>query len=240
MRLGSLILLGSIFSFSTSHADIPQTNGGSYLVPLEKYPAVVQIFNDSNSARCTATLIGANVIVTAAHCKTTDEGYFKIGKTRYNFTFLTYQEVMNKEDSFSIENLDLAVGIVSRDVKDAKPISINFTEEHGKHMIALGFGCSRHMLGETFSRIQSESDREYVLATNSSKETIFLCSGDSGGPTLAYDYDLKLRLTGIHLRSNIKSYYIDWKTSNNDFKNFIATVAETKNLKICDYNLECN
>jgi V8-like Glu-specific endopeptidase len=234
MRLKSLFIVGLIFSSAISQANIPRTEGGGYMIATQRYPAVVRI--TMSEGHCSATLIGPNVILTAQHCTNEKHptGSFIVGNTQYNFKFLTYKTALNDDD------VDLAIGIVDKDVEGVSPMSINFTPDHGKKMFALGFGCSHYMLSQNFVKIESENEYTQALTSNDVRENVFGCPGDSGGPTLAYNYDLKLQLVGIHYASNMQSEHTDWKTSNKQFADFIAAVAKTNNLKICDYNLECN
>lgn len=234
-----LLLAYTLFFFVSFHSYIAQAQnaqlwGGGYVVSNDKYPAVfrVDIGADGKKGRCTATLIGPRVILTAAHCAKAETGYFISQQTRYNFTFATYAQLFN-------EDLDLAIGIVEKDVVGVKPLSINFTDAVGKKAIALGYGCGIHNITENYIAIDGSFSKEiHYKSTN--QEPVFACPGDSGGPTVAYNQDLKLQVISIHLRTDLKEFHMDLKTGSETFIDFVSRAVDTYKVQICDYNLECS
>jgi V8-like Glu-specific endopeptidase len=225
------VLATFAFTISSAHANVTRTKGGGYIVPEEQFPAVVQIF--ISEAKCSATLVGPNVILTAAHCALFENGFFYIGNRGYNFKFFTYKSLLPGDE-------DIAIGITDDNVENVKPFTINFKFPHGKKMLSLGYGCSSE-LSESFVTTYQESDNENrrILVSDNDSAT-FACHGDSGGPTLAYTMDTKLQIVGVHTNSDLKYYTYDRSTENPKFIHFIKAISDQQNLQICGYNLDCD
>lgn len=217
------------------HAESRLINGTA--VNSGSFPQVVRIMMSGSA--CTATIVGRNVIITAAHCaKTGQEATFKLsGKT--------YRASMNRSPLYPGKDHDINVGILSEDVpSDLWPVTIGGTAEKGKGVTILGYGCTRPggtggndgILRIGDSAITGFSNYDFVSRKSGGGA---LCYGDSGGPTMTEDNG-RLVLLGINSKGNIQDTSYQTRLDLPESQDFLNKIADEKNLEICGINIYCD
>jgi secreted trypsin-like serine protease len=229
MKYLFLVLIGAFCSVGAAQDNyVPRHVGGGVIVPQSKYPAVIQIeVNKSNgkTGYCSATIVGPRTILTAAHCG------FQRDEQNEDFvsenTMGTFEASGKKYKFKFIPHAHLGAELLNRSKLD----------------VALGYGCTWH-LSETIVKnreqnpLMEDSIYRFLVSADDSITT-FACPGDSGGPTLAYNSEVKLRISSIQIRRTDETFW-DVRTSNIQFISFIADIVQKNNLKVCGYNMECD
>lgn len=213
-------------------------------VSSQEYLATIKI--QTEQGNCTATIVGFNVILTAAHCgyekDDSDEkvipegktGTFTFGGKEYVFTFAPSTRT-DKDVRLGLKP-DVSLGIVHSTIENAVPLSIGF-ETPRDPLLVLGFGRGR--LSKYLARTDYEDTfKRHMISSNSKNR--YSCPGDSGGPTLAYDKQNKIKLVGVHASTDLNKYTRDTRTNSEAFKTFIKEKATENNLSICGFNLICS
>jgi V8-like Glu-specific endopeptidase len=247
MLAWGIFLIIRVFA-SFSHASDFNPEGGGVVVPQSQYPQAIQI--ETAQGRCSAAIVGPNVLLTAAHCayeKDSDyEDVIPEGKTgmfyyqnqKYMFEFLP--STRNGKNIRTGEAPDLALGFIMKSVPNLNPLSINFeSPSASQKMIALGFGCVPGKLTETLLKIFKEDNlKRYLRSLDPSRNT-YACQGDSGGPTLTLVRG-RLELVGVHVGTDLLQEVRDIRTNSEAFRTFIRKTVTQYNLEICGYNLNCH
>lgn len=243
---GLLTILISLIT-QMSHGSDFNDEGGGTIVPKSKYPQVIQIKTEQGA--CTATIVGPNVILTAAHCGyEKDEnyenvipegkkGWFYLNDEKYEFTFLPSSRI--SKDIRMGKAPDLSVGITAQAISNIRPLSINFKAPSAQMLIGLGYGCVSGSLTETLLKTKElDALKRYMISFDDSRNT-YACTGDSGGPTLAIR-DKHLEVIGVHVGTDLLKETRDVRSDSSQFITFITSIADQHNLKICGHNTECN
>lgn len=212
-------------------------------ISSEKYPAIIKV--ETQQGKCTATVVGPNVILTAAHCAyEKDEsgenvipegktGSFTAGGEEYTFTFIPSTRT-DKDVRLGLKP-DISLGLVHSKIKNIEPLSIGF-EKPREPLLVLGFG--RGPLSEYLAKAnQEDTFKRHMISSDTQNR--YSCPGDSGGPTLAQNANEELELVGVHASTDLNKYTRDTRTNSEAFKEFINEKADKYNIKICGYNLIC-
>ena len=213
-------------------------------IDSKNYPAIIEI--QTPQGNCTATVVGPNVILTAAHCayerdasgeKVIPEGKigsFAVDGKEYTFTFIpsTYTD---KDVRLGLKP-DISLGLVHSEIENIEPLSIGF-ENPREPLLVLGFG--RGLLSEYLAKAdQEDTFKRHMISYDSQNR--YSCPGDSGGPTLAHNADEEFELVGVHASTDLYRYTRDTRTNSEAFKEFIKEKATENNLSICGFNLDCS
>jgi hypothetical protein len=216
-------------------------NGREALVG--EFPEVVYI--TTGGARCTATLIGAKVLLTAAHCgRSGDTTSFQIGQTVYSAT-LTRSPVY-QEGNASADH-DIAVGLIENEISGVKFASVGGEAKVGTEITLAGYGCTTS---------SGTGGNDGVLRIGENKVSSFngfdmvsnlqgggaLCFGDSGGPAFVKLGNTMVEhhvVLGVNSKGNIKDTNYNARTDTTESQEFFAEFAQQNSVEICGVNKDC-
>ncbi len=210
-----------------------------------EFPEIIYI--RSGAARCSATVIGERVILTAGHC-VKDEG--EIGPVEMGVgavDFVLGQQVYTakcRQTPKYRQNLgdhDMAICLADRPLSvrpatiDTQPVKI------GQTVILTGYGCIRSpgsggndgilRVGKA-KVIQLPAGDDYWFYTKASST---LCFGDSGGPSMSKPHFV----IGVNSRGDIKSLSLFTATFTKDSIDFFEEFAKEQSVSICGITEDC-
>jgi hypothetical protein len=207
----------------------------------------LDIAGDANPV-CTATLVGQQVLLTAAHCAAGgDFVTFHIGTKTFRAKMTPSPLYDARGDSTAPpdpQSLDLALGLVESPVDSADPIPVGGTPVKGMDLILMGYGCTSPTGKTTNDGILREGSSELAQVQDVELVSYFptgatLCYGDSGGPSFVRGQDGETDLLGIHSRGNMKDTNIDIRTDIAPAQAFFRQFAHDKGVSICGVTERC-
>ncbi|OFZ31282.1 MAG: hypothetical protein A2622_01435 [Bdellovibrionales bacterium RIFCSPHIGHO2_01_FULL_40_29] len=250
----NLLLLASAILGCESKDDLhsfqnssPQYNiiNGALLVDTQ-LPQMSQI--TIGQTNCSATLVGPNVILTAAHCigefpeqlfGPVNGAFYKVKLTlnpKYNETHETYDD-----NSLALAS-DAAIGILEKEIPNIIPATISHKNPSINDPILMA-GCGAPTEGIRqfgFSRVNKQGSTGFTLSDSNSMQIIN--HGDSGGPSFMVNEKNELSLFAVNSTSDFSyaqgvSSVVN--TPENDNAIFINQFISKNNLKVCGINLKC-
>jgi hypothetical protein len=196
---------------------VPTLINGTVADP-KKFTGVVWIGN------CTATVIGPQTLITAAHC-TRSKVSFSVGGSKYQ------GQCMYSSEYNGNATADYSICFISSPVQGIEFETINtdpgFIAVDDK-ILQSGFGCTKwgKQLDGKFrtgisSVLKTPSGKDYDYRTGRGEDgEAVLCSGDSGGPAWGLDASgERTKLISVNSRSN---------TTTRSYLSALATPAFTK------------
>lgn len=205
------------------------------LVKAKHHPEMVQI--RSNGAECGATVVGRQVIITAAHCvKTGATGEFTYKGKKYAAEFTRHPD-------YPAKDVDVALGLIKKPMKKAKPMTIGGSASVGMTVEMFGRGCT--------SLSGSGSDPK-ELRTGKSVITGFhgadmitampsgsvLCFGDSGSGFFV-DQSGDRVLLGVASKGNLQDTSYATRMDLAETQEFLEDFVDEKAVDICGVNIDC-
>ncbi|MFD9355787.1 trypsin-like serine protease [Streptomyces sp. NPDC060031] len=190
---GGLISAGSAQALTG-----PEAPGGQYA-----YAAKLSIGDEANSRACTATLVNARWVLTAAACLTAKPGdAITAGqpalKTTATFAGGQTREIV--EVSASAADRDLVLARLSSAVTDIAPVKrAASAPAAGTDLTSAGFGRTKTewVPGKLHTGTFTTNTTDATTLSVTGKGTDALCKGDTGGPLL----NAAGELVGINSRS---------------------------------------
>ena len=238
MRYLFLILM-ALGLVTTAHAkpddQDPTLIGGEIADPAD-WPASPWIGN------CSSTLIGENVLLTAAHC--VGNG----GTVRFSKDTTVYTGRCTHHSSYRRNSTaDWALCKLTSSVSDVDPETVATAAEvecaTGKRYLWTGYGCTRwggrldgnFRTGEV-GVISCPSGSNHDTVT---RGTVALCSGDSGGGGYVVGSDGSRKVIGVNSRSNTRDTSYVSSTYVSSFRDWAANWASSNSADICGINKDC-
>lgn len=221
---------------SKSDEVYPTLINGTRINPSD-YPFVVVIKG------CTGSLIGPQVLSTAAHCVSN-------GGTQ-SFRWLdgkTYYAKCTHSPEYKSGDQDLALCKISQRVpiKNPVPLVLERTARVNMKLHLFGAGCTTPggkdgnfgtlRRGETLIK----SGQKFDLVSHNKPNGAALCFGDSGGPGFIGNPNdpNSLRVISQHSKGNIRdtNYTTRW---DRWAKDWVASWSSANGVGICGHNLKC-
>jgi secreted trypsin-like serine protease len=206
---------------------------------IGEFPEVVWL--QIGNSRCTGTLVGPRVLVTAAHCASNGQTIrFQVGQTQYTAK-------ATRSSLYPAQDHDIALGLINGSVEGVPFASVGGQAEVGTAITLAGYGCVRPgggggndgklRVGEStvvnFSGFDMVSKLENGAA---------LCFGDSGGPAFMRLEDAHNEhhvLIGVNSKGDIRTTNYNTRTDINESQNFFRGFATRHNVSICGVTEDC-
>jgi len=209
--------------------------GGTVVTP-GKFPGV--FYTRQGSSRCTGTVIGSRVVISAAHCMSNG------GSLELTHAGKTYKGKCTHAPEYRKNSTaDWALCLLADEITDPIAESINTDASRvkvGGQIVLMGYGCIKNGGGggndgklrvgtAPITRMPSGTNFDIVTRGASA-----LCFGDSGGPSFFVDVDSGARWqTGVNSRGDIKTTSYLSSMHNQTVQKFITSWSASKGVKIC-------
>jgi len=185
--------------------------GGKVADPAD-FPASIYI--SAGNSRCSATVVGPRVVITAAHCVSNGGSIkFSVGPNRYSGTCRhhpSYRRNATADWALCQTNLEV-IGIQYEVVNSNPDLLVD-----NSPILLTGYGCTspggrggndgRYRTGEsTMIRIPAENGSNHDIVTRGQGSA--LCFGDSGGPAFVWLDSARTQrvLVSINSRGDIRT-----------------------------------
>lgn len=221
--------------------DLPEQEGATVLLgarPVQHrdYPAL--FYGKLETQHCTAMLVGAQALLTAAHC--VSDG----GAIRLKLTGRTHQGSCRRHPAYPMNTTaDWALCRIE------PPIAVPAYESIGDPSVPLREGSLIQLTGFGCTRVDSESPKDGRLRAGEAtirggadegaeayhlrvEGDVVLCFGDSGGPAMTVS-ETGRRIAGVNSRSDLKRTSFVSSTGVGAFQEFARTWASTAGVQIC-------
>lgn len=248
-----LIFMFLFFLSEIALAD-PVLIGGKIAKPGE-FPEVVYI--SSGRSRCSATIVGPNVILTAAHC-------IQDGGEIFPAEFVIQQQAfkakcMHHPEYSTRYSFDFALCKTKQPIEGIKPATISkIAPEVGKKASLMGFGCinprrpdggadggndgklrwGNALVTQIDNGVNGVGGGQYFYTSDETS----LCFGDSGGPAMLPLSNPKAEahyVIGVNSRGNIVDRSLLSSTFMDGFQNWAKAYAMSNDVEICGINKDC-
>lgn len=204
-------------------------------VDRDKYPWVLWI--RSGGAMCTASLVGPQVVLTAAHCVGDGEAI------TFKHDGGSYSGVCTHHPQYSSHDHDIAIcKLTSKPGIKSIQMHLNPSARMDMKIQIFGFGCvnpgggggNDGILRAGFSRIKGAIGRDlYSRATGADNSA--LCFGDSGGPVLSPEG----KQLAVNSKGDIKEK--NWTARLDRFaKDWILGWAKDIGAEVCHEDNPCD
>lgn len=232
------LALSTDVAFHKAYA-APNLIGGT---PTTAYPEAVYI--SMGGGRCSATVVGAHAVITAAHCIGNGE------RATFKLNGKTYQGTGTQAPLYRSKDQDVAMIYVAEDIlaSGVKPATIKGGVKKGETVRLSGYGCVRNGGGGGNDGVFRQGDAKVVDFTMNfdfvTKGSAALCFGDSGGPVWKYSKEGSNEaadrvLVGINSKGDIRttSYLSD--LARKETTDWIASWAKAKGADVCGVTVVC-
>lgn len=232
-----LLLFPSVVRPSTlSHFEPVLINGDE--TAEGEFKEVIEVVGEDHRGQwtCTATIIGARVVLTAGHCL---GGPKDILETRDGNELHCEQH-----PAYARGNQDADMALCVAVKKFEAPYAIVGKEpvEVGEKVLLTGYGCtSRRKEGAGILRIGHSSIVETADLFFVTQGDVALCFGDSGGPVFAdHSEDLEKHVVvGVNSRGDISTVSILTALTSKPALEFFRAFEKKRKVRVCGVGRSC-
>lgn len=239
-------------SYGVVVLEVATDNGGTRPTlingqPVERrdWPEVVRIGVEGGG--CTATLVGPNCAITAAHCgRNGASGNLELyDGTRVPFTVIQMPQYQDENAIFDLSLLKLG-----REVNGPfAEFGFDHSFVRGQEVLLAGYGCTQPgggggndgVLRIGPSRIvgTTGTDGTDVISEWAERNGAALCFGDSGGPMFKTEASAGSRvIIAVNSKGNIRDTNYNMRLDLPQVRTFVVEAANRAGLKIKGHNID--
>lgn len=235
-----IFTLGLLASLTYANPGIDEQLIGGRAAKDGEFPEVVYV--SFGSGRCTGSVIGPRVLLSAAHCmRNGSGGSFQLNQTQYKVSKCTHHPDYRRKD------VDIAVCLIEKEVDTAFAVipEEGFELKKGNKITITGYGCIRPGGGGGNDGILRVGDAE-IRGTSGYDLVSYgkgLCFGDSGGPAYTQMDDGFLKThyqVSVNSKGNIKDTNYTAPTYKSQARDLFKDFIKKNNVEICGINKECS
>lgn len=214
----------------------PTLIGGKPVEPGE-YPEVVYI--SMKSGRCSASLVGPQVLLTAAHCARGG------AKVTFQHNQNQYSATCTAPAAYPREDHDISLCLIDKEIQKPYASIADKSPEVGEKMTLIGYGCVKPGGGggnDGVLRVGQSTVTGFTKWDIVTKRDAALCYGDSGGPAFAEVVAPKTDhhyVLGVNSKGDIRTTSYLSKLYSDESKAFMKAWADDKKVQICGVNMLC-
>lgn len=228
---------------------------GGQAVTEQDFPSVVYI--TIQGARCTATIIGPETLLTAGHCVEFDE-FGAVRHVLVDGQTVTFTQggqansaLCEASPNYPQIDHDIALCKITNRIDGIKYGVVASQGPALREIVTLmGFGCVRRGGGggndgtlrvglAPVVRLSREAQQDFDFITQGNTA---LCFGDSGGPVMKRVTNPRNQdhiVLGVNSKGDIRTTSLLADLNTNASKAFIQDFIQANNVEICGVNAEC-